>query len=289
MIYAVLVIIIIFLLYKLIAIYSSLNSILEDIDDSINKDINISFRLNTFDRHVMKFAGRLEGLVNDLKKQRHKYTRGDEELKTAIINISHDLRTPLTAIKGYVDLIKREELSSKIKEYLSIISERTQAMTLLTEELFKYSIILGAEDEDYSEEINVNEVLEDCIAGLYGALKGRDITPVIDICTEKVKIKGNKSALTRSFSNIVSNAIKYSDGDLIIKMKKDGEIIFENAAKNLDSIQTEKLFDRFYTVDTARKSTGLGLSIAKKYIERMNGTINAKYKDGRLAIIIKFK
>lgn len=106
---------------------------------------------------------------------------------------------------------------------------------------------------------------------------------------EQVICLADSEALSRVLSNILNNAAKYSDGDLFVSLSNDGEISFENSTKGLDSVQTEKLFDRFYTVKNARGSTGLGLSIAKTLTERMGGRIDASYRDGRLSILIKLK
>jgi hypothetical protein len=95
------------------------------------------------------------------------------------------------------------------------------------------------------------------------------------------------AALNRIFSNIIGNAIKYSDGDFSVTMKEDGSVTFTNTAKELDTVTVGRLFDRFYTVEASRNSTGLGLSIAKLMTERMGGTIEATYKSERLNIIVK--
>ena len=98
----------------------------------------------------------------------------------------------------------------------------------------------------------------------------------------------DRSALSRVFSNLISNVIKYSDGDLKIVLSENGEIAFSNMASGLDEIQVGRLFDRFYTVEAARKSTGLGLAISKTLVEEMNGTISAEYENGRLSVHIFF-
>lgn len=92
----------------------------------------------------------------------------------------------------------------------------------------------------------------------------------------------------RIFSNILSNALKYSDGDPEITLNDSGEIIFTNTATGLDEIQVGKIFDRFYTVENARTSTGLGLSIARSLAERMGGKISASYGNKKLSIIVDF-
>lgn len=96
------------------------------------------------------------------------------------------------------------------------------------------------------------------------------------------------AALRRIFDNILSNAVKYSDGDLTIHLRPDGSVTFSNRASSLNRVQAERLFDRFYTVEAARDSTGLGLSIAKLLTEKMDGTIAAEYRDGGLCIRVAF-
>ena len=100
--------------------------------------------------------------------------------------------------------------------------------------------------------------------------------------------KLDAAALRRIFDNILSNAAKYSSGDLAVSLLADGSVTFSNRAPALSRVQTERLFDRFYTVETARSSTGLGLSIAKLLTERMGGTITAEYKNERLCICTAF-
>ena len=128
----------------------------------------------------------------------------------------------------------------------------------------------------------------DGIAAFYVALNERKIIPSIKMPESKVICYLDGSALARVFSNLLNNAIKYSDGDLDIILSETGEIIFSNTASGLNEVQVGKLFDRFYTVEAARKSTGLGLAIAKTLVEQMNGTISAKYENNRLSICILF-
>lgn len=98
----------------------------------------------------------------------------------------------------------------------------------------------------------------------------------------------NGAALRRVFDNILSNAVKYSDGDLAVWLQQDGTVTFSNSASSLDPTQVGRMFERFYTVETARNATGLGLSIARLLVERMNGTITADCKNGRLDIRAAF-
>ena len=203
-------------------------------------------------------------------------------------NISHDLRTPLTAINGYLDLLEGEEKSTAAARYLSLIENRTDAMTRLTEELFRYSVILAEEEPLAHEPVVLNDALAESLASFYGALTSRGITPQIKICDARVTRLLDKDALARVLANILNNALKYSDGDLAVQLDEDGTLHFSNHAAALDEVSTAQLFDRFFTVENARHSTGLGLSIAKSLTEQMHGEISAAYSDSLLTITLRF-
>jgi hypothetical protein len=182
-------------------------------------------------------------------------------------------------------LLEQEEKSDTVERYIGIIANRTEVLKQLTEELFRYSIIITTEEHE-KEQVVINTVLEESIAAFYAALKEKEITPNIHLPGIKVSRYLDRSALSRVFSNLLNNAIKYSDGDLDITLSETGEIIFSNMASGLNDVQVGKLFDRFYTVEAARKSTGLGLAIARTLVEQMNGTIYAAYENDRLSIHI---
>lgn len=135
--------------------------------------------------------------------------------------------------------------------------------------------------------VAVNSVLEESILGFYAALQERNITPNIYMTENKVIREVNKAALSRIFSNLINNAIKYSDGDLDIMLTDSGEITFSNTASDLSEVEVERLFDCFYTVNTARNSTGLGLAIAKMLTEKMGGVISVGLKNEVLTVSVK--
>lgn len=249
-------------------------------------DTNTLIDISSRDKYMCNLANAINVQLRKLRTERHHFQQGDTELKNAVTNISHDLRTPLTAICGYLELLEQEETSEAVERYIEIIRNRTEILTQLTEELFRYSVVLSGETKMVREPIAINGVLEESIAAFYTALNERNITPNIQIPENKVIRNLDRSALSRVFSNLLNNAMKYSDGDLDITLSEEGKIIFTNTASGLNEVQIGKLFDRFYTVEAARKSTGLGLGIARTLIEQMNGTISASYKNNRLSICI---
>lgn len=273
---------------KIIFMQKSINEISEDFSEKLKSDTNTLLTISSRDKAVRQFADDINEQLQELRKQRHRFVQGDIELKNAVTNISHDLRTPLTAISGYLELLDKEEKSDTVERYIKVIENRIQVLIQLSEELFRYSVITSAEQENDAETVVVNEVLEESILGFYAALQERRITPDISITETKVIRRMNRASLSRIFSNLISNSLKYSIGDLSIELTDDGEILFTNTSPDLTEVQVERLFDRFYTVETARKSTGLGLSITRILTEQMNGTVSAWYRDHRLSISVKF-
>lgn len=276
------------LAFWLLSMVNSLRELVKELDEKQSTDTNALILVSSGSRTVRRLAAQLNRQLQELRREHLKLQYGDTELKTALTNVSHDLRTPLTAICGYLDLLEQEELSECQRRYLAVIRERTDTMRLLTEELLTYSVMTGTADHLSLKPVIVNDVLEQSLAGFYGALSGRGIVPEIHLPEGKVVRRLDAMALRRVFDNILGNAVRYSDGDLTVRLTPDGTVMLENSAKELDCVQTERLFDRFYTVRTASGSTGLGLSIAKMLTERMNGQITAEYRLGRLLLSIRF-
>ena len=272
----------------LASLQNSIQEVADELDEKLKTDTNTLISISSGNRKIRSLAEQMNSQLMELRTERLRLKQGDTELKGAITNISHDLRTPLTAICGYLDLLEQETLPQKSKNYLSIIRERTDAMRTLTEELFQYSVFSLKEDELHLKQICVNDILEQSLAGFYGVFMKESIVPDIQMTEIRVMRLLDKAALRRIFDNILSNAARYTDGDLNVKLFSDGRITFSNHASKLDRIQAERLFERFYTVENAKNSTGLGLSIARLLVEKMAGNIKAEYVDGELVIQVGF-
>ncbi len=284
----ILAVIIIALAVKIRIMQMSMDEICACISEHLSSDTNQLITVSSADKHVRHLASEIAGQLSELRRQKRQYISGDRELKEAVTNISHDLRTPLTAICGYLELLEAEDLTDSAKRYTEQIGSRAQALKVLTEELFRYSVISSVSELSY-ERINVGRVLEDTLISFYGALEQKQIVPVITLPDGEVLRLLDPSALSRIFGNIIANAVKYSDGDFTVNMTEAGEITFSNTASALSSVEVGRLFDRFYTVDSARKSTGLGLSIAKLLTERMGGSVSADYKENTLSVTLCFR
>lgn len=280
-------VLIVVLIIKILILQKAAREIETAFADRLTTDTNTLIDISSGDRHMCSLANRVNTELRKLRSERHRFQQGDLKLKEAVTNISHDLRTPLTAICGYLDLLKKEDKGENAKRYLCHIENRVEVLKRLTEELLHYSIVTST-NYYTMEQIDLRRILEESLIAFYGEMTQKGITPQIRLPKERVERVLDSSAVNRIFSNIISNAVKYSDGDFSVTMEVDGTIIFANTSNRLNSVDAGKLFDRFYTVETGRKSTGLGLSIAKILTEHMGGTICAEYKNYQLYIIINF-
>lgn len=275
------------LLIKIGLLYKSANEIESAFADKLSSDTNTLIDISSRDKHMRKLAEAVNVQLRKLRTERQRFQQGDAELKEAVTNIAHDLRTPLTAISGYLQILEREDKSETVKQYLDMIANRTQALKRLMEELFQYSLVTS-ERTMKVEPVSLGDVLEESLVAAYPILAQKGINPEINITEQRVERLLDRSALSRIFENIIFNAVKYSDGDFIVNMSAEGTIEFSNTASKLNSVTTGRLFDRYYTLETGRSSTGLGLSVAKLLSERMGGSISADYRQGRLYIILRF-
>lgn len=288
---------------KLLLLRRALWELNRDFAERLKEDTNVGVDISTGDRYARRLAADINRQLKLLRQERLRYVRGDQELKNAVTGISHDLRTPLTAISGYLELLEREEVTPEQRKYLEIISGRVAVMRELSEELFRYSVILSEELSGQTERICLQSAVEECMAAYYGAFVEAGITPEIRLPEESIYGELNSGCLSRILSNIVSNAIKYSDGDFLLTLETEGDrsgkkasdaggrigvIRCRNRAAKLDTLKVEHLFDRFYTVEDASHSTGLGLAIARTLTEQLHGTITAEYLEESLHITLRF-
>ena len=276
------------LLGKLLLIRRGMKDLAKGLKEKMEEETNTPISVSVRDKWVLALSDALNEDLSELIKKRHDYEKGSANLRNSITNLSHDIRTPLTAIRSYVDLLEREEDPDKKEKYLSIIKERIILLTNLTDELFRYSTALNSPKDPKPETVVLNEALENCIAAEYEALCEKNITPEINLPEKRITRTLDKRFLERILSNLLSNARKYSKGDLKIELTEKGEITVSNRAPDLDGVQVGRLFDRYYTVQTGKESTGLGLSIARTLTEKMGGTLQAEFKNEELCFRLFF-
>jgi signal transduction histidine kinase len=247
------------------------------------------------DRDVEALAGNINQLIDLAVQSNRDRIRSDRELRQAIANMSHDLRTPLTSIIGYTKLLgDRSIAEEKRQEYRSIIEATSARLHTLLHEFFELSLVQSTDYELKLESVQMNALLWEVLTGYYDQFNERQLEPDLQITNEPLIAHVDPSAVRRVFENLISNMIRHATGKVSISLKADeGNIvlIFKNEAGSLSEQDIDRLFDRFYTADRSRSSrrTGLGLSIAYSLMSKMDGRLTAKLNDGYLEMTCEWK
>lgn len=242
---------------------------------------------------VSELAEELNTLIEQTAALRKELADNEKRLKDTIINLSHDIRTPLTSLDGYFQLLLKSDNEKERQQYEAVIRDRLYSLREMLDELFVYARLA---DKMYEAELSpcvVNEILLNVLFSFYEDIKLRGMTPSVDIPEQDVMIEGNEPALRRIFQNILKNSIEHGNGHLsvsLVSTEKDVEIYFENGFRADETVDADKVFDRFYKADSARSktSTGLGLAIAKELVERLNGRIAGDIQNGNFVVSIRF-
>ena len=271
----------------MMALSRSVNLLTEELDMIISEESNVLLTTSSGERSVKKLVERINVELKKLLKIKSQYSKGILDLKCSAENVAHDIRTPLTAIKGYVDLLEKEEISSDGRKYLEIIKDRVEYMKALTDELF-LSLSMKNRGIKTLEEIDAKSILEEALVSYYSEFQKKNIEPEIVLPENRVRIKGDEKALYRVYLNIITNALKYGE-DFKVEMNEKGDTVFSNYSPSLDSVDVNRLLDRYYTISDAKASSGIGLSISKEIIEEMGGELRVKLEENRLYISLSFQ
>lgn len=290
-----LVLIAIFVIARLLALKKEMNNMIAQLRKYNNRQTDKKIDLSLFDKNLEQLGTEVNKLMDLYVDENRKRTRFEKELKQMIANMSHDLRTPLTSITGYIQMAEKENIPPEERgELLAIAKSRAKRLESLLNEFFELSVI---ESNDYllkSEGINLRNVTIEVLMSFYDRFQEKGMEPVLSITDEDVFIRGDTSAAARVMENLFANAIKHSEGKIQISLQElngTARLIVKNDASSLTDEDVRRMFDRFYMADQSRtgKSTGLGLSIVKSLMEKMGGKVTAKLKDEQLSIICEWK
>ena len=241
--------------------------------------------------------GMLSDRLNDLLELRRKEKQYYQEKETLIAdtytNLSHDIRTPLTSLDGYFQLMEACENVEEQRRYLNIIHERIHSLNEMLEELFMFTKL---KNESYRLELTswcINRILKETVFSYYDDWVRREIQPDIQITEEQLYIAGNKQGLSRIIQNVIKNGLDHGEKKIRIVLKREQNqavLRISNQVIASEQIDIEHVFDRFYKADAARSktSTGLGLSIAREFVRRMNGEIGAKIEENEFIVEMSF-
>lgn len=243
--------------------------------------------------HIGELVELLNTLLKERKKERADYQKKEQMIADIYTNLSHDIRTPLTSLDGYFQLLEETQEENDRKRYIQIIQERIESLKEMLEELFTYTKLQNGTYELKLEPQNVGQILKETVFSYYDDWAEQGISPQFEITEEPVWIRGNKQALRRTIQNIIKNGLDHGNKEIRIQLsrnEKQMELVFQNKIEPGEQIDISRVFERFYKADKARSksSTGLGLSIAKGFVEKMHGEIAAEIKEDWFCIKISF-
>lgn len=288
-----LIAIIIFLITIIIGYKREFRRINKQIIENLDEYANIKTKF--VDKDIENLVASINLIFDSRQKIVAEKNKNEEKIREGISNMSHDLRTPLTSIIGYLQMIKSEKSSEADKnEYMDIVEKRTKSLQQLISSFYDLSRMEGNEYNFNYKKVNLSSILCENIAVFYNDFRNNNIEPIIEIDENVKDIISDDGAINRIFSNLITNMIKHGESFVKITLKQENDMIiteFTNKATGLTAENVDKLFDRFYTVDNSRsdRNTGLGLYITKILVEKLGYNIIAQLDNEILKIKIIWK
>lgn len=261
----------------IIFILKQLKSINKQLDKRLIENTRQPLNIELFNKTITNLSKNINRCLKLEEKRRLESINDQKQFKELISNISHDLRTPLTSIKGYQQLLEKTPLDKHQVQLLKTAQKSTDELGLLIENFFEYSYLVTAKTEPNLEKININNLIVECVLSYIAIFEEKNLNVNIKE-TPPVFVLGYKNMLIRIIENLLNNCAKHSLGDIDIKIEflQNAKITFTNPINQDTNINVDKLFHRFYTSDSTRnKSTGLGLSIVEFLVKQMDGNVGA--------------
>lgn len=288
MLVAILLIIILVLLFIIIKNSYAMREINKQIEFKKKTNSNFIITANVLDKNFKKLLKNINDNYNQIKVSQVNSYKKESEMRDMISHLSHDLRTPLTSMKGYITLLANEEDREKRKAYLRTLDARLNNLNNLLDELFTYAKVSDKNYDVPTKKMNLENALAKILGTYYDDFKNQHIEVVIDFKNHNFSPKFNEDLFDRMINNLISNVLKYGKDYLKIR-QVNNQLIFMNRCP--EKVDTDKIFNRFYKGDNSRTnahSSGLGLCIVNAIMEYFGGHTSAKWQDGELQIYLCF-
>ena len=286
----ILLIAVIILALRLFLLRSSIRSISKELENTLSSDYNRQLKIDLSDEALNELAVNINKNLDAQKKLKLKEERSRRQLEQSVADIAHDLRTPLTVVKGNLQLLDSEALSEKGRQYLDVSTKKTEALKNMVDEFFELSVLESDPTPARLETIDLTAFLTEFLIDHEELIRAHSLEPEIQLQEREINVSANREMLQRVFENLISNILKYANNSFFIKLTENGTITVGNKLAGGVTIDTEHIFDRTYRADKARSSgsAGLGLYIAKLLMEKQNGTITASDSAGILSFRLEF-
>lgn len=267
------------LLFLVLLQRREIKSISRQLKEIKGQDTNELIHTGGSGKTYRELINEINTLLREIQQIRISYQQKNHALEQMMTNISHDLRTPLTSAMGYIRIIQSSDLTDDEKNReLAIVEKRLIRLEELINSFFEFSQIISKEKKPEKTEVNIIAALEESISHYYDDYCAQNREIVFKCSQQRLVISSNKNMLLRIFDNLISNALKHGAEGLTVSVEAEEEVrlIFANRLCDTD-IDTDRIFDEFYTTDISRTkgNTGLGLAIVKQFTEMLGGTVSA--------------
>lgn len=234
----------------------------------------------------------VNGIKDEMLLEKRNHLKNEKDIRDMIANISHDIRTPLTSIQGYLEMMQTSNDPMERERYNTIVVHRLKDLEAMLDEFFLYTKLMNTSEEHSLEIKEVYPLICGSLLSYMELLKEHELIPEVICEDETIELALHEESFQRICMNLIMNAIRYGEAPFCISIKQDKEavmITFENKVKAGMTIDTEHMFDRFYKGNDARtqKGSGLGLAIVKELVMRMHGEVSSTCTNGMLQIVIK--
>ena len=278
--------------FYLISVLSSIHELIRQLSYIGDNKTNMTISIGTATRSVRKLTDNINRLLVTTRNRELDTFRKDDEIKETITSMSHDIRTPLTSLKGYFDLMCESDSEEDKERYKKIISERIDSLSEMLEEMFIFTKINNSGYKLDKDRTEVSSLFISTLLSYYEDFENKGMTPEIDV-DEGLNILADEAALKRVFQNLIKNSLTHGTNTFEAKLKKiDKKIKISIANDMIEGEQADvtRVFDRFYKGDKSRhvNSSGIGLSVTRKLVLLMGGTIEAVIVDNKFCINIYF-
>ncbi|MBR5386008.1 MAG: HAMP domain-containing histidine kinase [Clostridiales bacterium] len=277
----------------LISLLSQMKSIRSQVHFISRNDTNKRISFYGKSRSFRKLAKDINEIIDSYDDRHDKILREDKEIKDTLTNMSHDIRTPLTSLKGYFELLDQTDDPEERRKYTNIIYGRIESLSEILETMFLYTKVSNVNFKISIDPIECSKIILETLFEYYDDFQEKGFEVDVDV-DEGVRILGNEQSLKRIMQNLIRNSLVHGNGEVKLAVKpqedKTVKISVENLLAEGQNPDPDKVFDRYYKGDASRHtgSSGVGLSVVKKLVESMNGDIKAFVGDGKFRIEISF-
>lgn len=272
----------------IIALRRQIRSVNRQLTERRRENSSQSLHIDLIDRELNALSANINDALESEKKLRIRVQEDERKFRELIANVSHDMRTPLTALKGYLQMLDSAPYSADEKDSYNMAVKYVNVMQKRVEQFFEYSYYVSRDDKPELSKINLTNEIVEIILEFFPLYEKADRRVIFEREAPCI-VMADKTMLHRILQNLIGNSLNHSAGDTFIDIRGENTVIISNRVENPSEIDVVRIFERFYTSDKSRAvSAGLGLSIAKLLADKMNADISANLNGVILKISLKF-